>query len=40
MVLSSRIIVEDFGGIEAIAKGLDSRIGDGQKGIPGTADDE
>ena len=36
-VLSSKIIMEDLGGIEAIAKGLDSRIGDGPKGIPGNS---
>jgi hypothetical protein len=39
-VLSSKIIVEEFGGIEAIAKGLDSRIGEGSKGIPGNPYDE
>jgi len=33
--LSSKIIIEEFGGIEAIAKGLDSNIGEGPKGIPG-----
>jgi hypothetical protein len=37
--LSSKIIVDDFGGIEAIAKGLDSKIGDGPKGILGTPED-
>ena len=39
-VLSSKIIVEEFGGIEALAKGLDSRIGEGPKGIPGNPEDE
>jgi hypothetical protein len=34
--LSSKIIVDEFGGIEAIAKGLDSKTGDGPKGILGT----
>jgi hypothetical protein len=34
--LSSKIIIEKFGGIEAIAKGLDSKIGEGPKGITGT----
>lgn len=38
--MSSKIIIEKFGGIEAIAKGLDSKIGDGPKGIPGTPEDE
>lgn len=38
-ILSSKIIVDDFGGIEAIAKGLDSKIGDGPKGILGTPED-
>jgi magnesium-transporting ATPase (P-type) len=32
--------MEDLGGIEAIAKGLDSRIGDGPKGITGNPNDE
>ena len=38
-ILSSKIIVDEFGGLEAIAKGLDSSIGDGPKGILGTPED-